>query len=192
MTTDEADIKLRILLAAKKLFALQGFDGTTVRQICEDAGANVALVSYYFGGKEGLFTEIMRTYSPNERAEQVPDDMDPVQGIIMLIREVTIFRYQEPELISIVQQEVIRNSPRIQNISQHMGSVWQLLYKLLDRGREQGIFTFHSLDTTFMSIIGMLIMPRHTAYWSKMVGPEQPDIETAIKDMTDFILKGLQ
>ncbi|WP_027093923.1 TetR family transcriptional regulator [Cohnella thermotolerans] len=30
-------------MAAKKLFSRQGFDGTTIRQICEEANANVAL-----------------------------------------------------------------------------------------------------------------------------------------------------
>ena len=56
-------MKIRILLAAKKLFAKQGFDGTSVRQICEEAGANVALVSYYFGGKEKVFYGCSKIFS---------------------------------------------------------------------------------------------------------------------------------
>jgi AcrR family transcriptional regulator len=47
----------RALLLARALsrFTVDGYDTTTVRQIAEDAGVNVALISRYFGSKEGLF-----------------------------------------------------------------------------------------------------------------------------------------
>ncbi|MFC4768110.1 TetR family transcriptional regulator [Effusibacillus consociatus] len=64
MQDQQQDVKMRILLAAKKLFAKQGFDGTSVRQICEEAGANVALVSYHFGGKENVFHALFDTFFP--------------------------------------------------------------------------------------------------------------------------------
>src|SRR5690606_12967266 len=69
----DADAKQRILHAAKRLFATQGFDGTTVRQICEEASANVALVSYYFGGKEKVFEEVLRTFVPVGRVDELED-----------------------------------------------------------------------------------------------------------------------
>lgn len=62
MGSEENDVKLRILQAAKKLFAQQGFNATTVRQICEEAGANVSLVSYYFGGKDKVFEALFKEY----------------------------------------------------------------------------------------------------------------------------------
>lgn len=48
-----------ILRAAEKLFANQGFQATTLRQISAKSGANGALVSYYFGGKEGLWDAVL-------------------------------------------------------------------------------------------------------------------------------------
>lgn len=47
--------KNRILTAAVGLFAGQGYAATSVRQICEAAGANVASVNYHFGSKRGLY-----------------------------------------------------------------------------------------------------------------------------------------
>jgi AcrR family transcriptional regulator len=47
----------RILEAAGQLFADRGFEGTTVRDICQAAGANVAAVNYYFRDKERLYIE---------------------------------------------------------------------------------------------------------------------------------------
>lgn len=44
-----------LVKAAQKLFAKMGFAGASVKQIADTAGVNVSLVSYHFGGKEGLY-----------------------------------------------------------------------------------------------------------------------------------------
>ena len=44
-----------ILAAAQELFAEQGYERTTVRDVAARAGIDPALVIRYFGGKEGLF-----------------------------------------------------------------------------------------------------------------------------------------
>jgi AcrR family transcriptional regulator len=54
------DCRERILEAAGEIFAECGFRGSTVRKICERARVNVAAINYYFGGKEKLYTEVLR------------------------------------------------------------------------------------------------------------------------------------
>jgi AcrR family transcriptional regulator len=49
-----------LLEAAKAQFAKLGYDSATLRDIAAAAGADVALVGRYFGGKEGLFTEALK------------------------------------------------------------------------------------------------------------------------------------
>ena len=61
MDEPKKSTKEKILDAAEAVFAKNGYAGATVREICDLAGANVASVNYYFGGKEGLYTELCQT-----------------------------------------------------------------------------------------------------------------------------------
>ncbi|WP_256762092.1 TetR family transcriptional regulator [Cohnella sp. WQ 127256] len=193
MTTPDPDSKMRILLAARKLFATKGFDGTTVRQICEEAGVNVALVSYHFGGKENMFPALFDSFFfPNERIAAINREMEPLEGVKLIIREVTRFRGQDPELISIIQQEVILNTSRVHKIREHVVPIWNLLQYWLTEGRTQGVFHFRSLDTAFMSIVGTLLFHRDSDYWKVMKVEEHISMDEMIEDMTAFILGGLR
>jgi AcrR family transcriptional regulator len=49
-----------ILEAAKAQFARLGYDRAALRDIAAEAGADVALIKRYFGGKEALFTEALK------------------------------------------------------------------------------------------------------------------------------------
>jgi AcrR family transcriptional regulator len=53
-------VQERLLDAAERLFGERGFAGTSVREIAAAANCNVASVSYYFGGKEKLYTDVWR------------------------------------------------------------------------------------------------------------------------------------
>lgn len=46
-----------ILEEAKKQFSEKGYEGTSVRDVCDAVGANVSAIKYHFGGKEGLYRE---------------------------------------------------------------------------------------------------------------------------------------
>jgi AcrR family transcriptional regulator len=53
------DTREQILAAAKSRFLSDGYQATTMRAVAADAGVDVALVSYYFGAKQGLFGSAM-------------------------------------------------------------------------------------------------------------------------------------
>lgn len=53
------DKKEQILTVAEELFAEKGFDGTSVRDIAQRAGVNLAMISYYFGSKEKLLESLI-------------------------------------------------------------------------------------------------------------------------------------
>ncbi|HEX9999465.1 MAG TPA: TetR family transcriptional regulator [Actinoplanes sp.] len=58
---DASRTRQALLDAARGRFARDGYSSTTVRDIADDAGVNVALISRYFASKEGLFAACLAT-----------------------------------------------------------------------------------------------------------------------------------
>jgi AcrR family transcriptional regulator len=57
--TDLNEKQIEILQVAEQLFAEEGFDGTSVRDIAKKANINVAMISYYFGSKEKMLEALV-------------------------------------------------------------------------------------------------------------------------------------
>lgn len=56
--SDGAHARAHLLHAALRLFSEKGFAKTSIRDIAQAAGANVAAISYYFGDKAGLYRAV--------------------------------------------------------------------------------------------------------------------------------------
>ena len=53
-----AETRQRLIEAALDVFGRFGFEGATTRQIADQAGANLAAISYHFGSKEALHVAV--------------------------------------------------------------------------------------------------------------------------------------
>lgn len=56
---DAVATRATILAAAHQRFLRESYDSVGLREIAGDAGIDAALISRYFGGKEGLFREVV-------------------------------------------------------------------------------------------------------------------------------------
>lgn len=67
-----------ILDAAERLFARQGHDNTSMRQITSDAGVNLSAVNYHFGSKDGLVRAVFqrRLAALNDERRQRLNDLE--------------------------------------------------------------------------------------------------------------------
>ena len=54
------DVRKKLLDAARDLFPRYGYRGVSSRQIGAAAGVNFAMIRYYFGGKPGLYREMLQ------------------------------------------------------------------------------------------------------------------------------------
>jgi len=95
----EAATKAAVLTAAERLFALDGFQNVSVRDITAEAGVNLASVNYHFGSKDALLFEIFRRRTAEmnrERAKMLHQAADR-HGGKPPVREI-LTAYFEPPL----------------------------------------------------------------------------------------------
>ncbi|MEM8703391.1 MAG: TetR family transcriptional regulator [Pseudomonadota bacterium] len=65
----------KLVEAARALFWTRGYSNVSVRDITGSAGVDAALVSRYFGGKQGLFEATLAEIAPWEALAAEPDDL---------------------------------------------------------------------------------------------------------------------
>jgi AcrR family transcriptional regulator len=70
-----ADTRGEIVEAAKRVFAVKGYDGTSLRGVAREAGVDPALVHHYFDGKASLFVAAMALpFDPRQVKEHAASD----------------------------------------------------------------------------------------------------------------------
>ena len=67
------ETRTRILDAAEELFMQHGFEGTSMRQLTAQAGANLAAVNYHFGSKDALIEAVFRRRLDPMNAARIAD-----------------------------------------------------------------------------------------------------------------------
>lgn len=60
MSDTQDPVYARLLKAALECFLSDDYQKVTTRMIADKAGANISMIRYYFGNKEGLYEEMIR------------------------------------------------------------------------------------------------------------------------------------
>ena len=115
----DTDTGSAIARAATDRFAAQGFDATSMREIAADAGVDVALISYHFGGKQGLWKAIVAQAGRDLRAalEAVLADAEEMDAQARLDRSARAFLahlLQRPEVPRLLLRDITFDSDRSQ------------------------------------------------------------------------------
>ena len=75
----------RMLRAARKLIARQGYTKTTLAQVGKEAGYTGGLVSHHFGSKEGLLRELVGRISDRFYGDQIRPATEGRTGLDALL-----------------------------------------------------------------------------------------------------------
>ncbi len=142
----ENNSKEKILNSAIKLFASNGFDGTSIRDICKDAGVNVCMISYYFGGKKELYQGILddlidkqinfaQTFLDLNRSPDEYSLEEKKELLLMILDKVVDFFYSNisKDLITILLKEqqngnAIERSPVLKYLRKLIASLFDGIY----------------------------------------------------------------
>jgi len=96
--------KERLLAAASRLFGERGFQATSVREIAERAGTNVASGNYHYGSKKALYLEVLREQFRNIQSElRRRGASPPASALSALSREelIRVFRSRVQAVLEI-------------------------------------------------------------------------------------------
>jgi AcrR family transcriptional regulator len=148
--------KIQIMEEAEKLFAENGFDGTSVRQIAKAADINVAMISYYFGSKEKLL-EAMLLYRisdyMSELKSTITPTMTPLEKINCFIKIVITRVHRNRRMHKIVNFEYTKDSRSIdldKYIDQKKEN-YKIVEEFIKSGQEDGSFR--------KDIVPLLVVP---------------------------------
>jgi AcrR family transcriptional regulator len=180
------DKRLLLLHSAKKLFAKQGVDKTSIREIASDSQVNSSMISYYFSGKDGLIKGIFEEFFPTQ--ELTHTSSDPVKKIEQIIYMIIQLRQEDPELIDILHSEIILKSNRLKDITVYTEPFWQALYDLLETCKVRQLLDIESTDMAYMYIMANISFPYHNPMFNQITKDKNLDIDQLIK----YIMKGLR
>lgn len=111
---DALETRSRLLTAAGKAFAGNGFEGSNLRDICRFAGVNLGAVKYYFGSKKELYREVLiQSHLEMIRQEPPPriDVTSPPEEALrawigFFLRFVLLRRRKHPYLSKLLIREI--------------------------------------------------------------------------------------
>jgi AcrR family transcriptional regulator len=134
----------RILDVAEDLFAVQGYDGTSLRQIAQGAGIKQPGLYNHFLGKQALY-EAMLFRALNPMAEALAQHMDKASSLreyTDLPAIITDLLLEHPQMAALFQRALQSDSTSVDN-----QIVYHWLEKLFDQGMDS-LQAFGGVSTT--------------------------------------------
>ncbi|MFL9833455.1 TetR/AcrR family transcriptional regulator [Chryseobacterium terrae] len=136
-----------ILFAAEKLFAENGFQGTSTREISKAANVNISMISYYFGSKEKLYEKLVE-YRMNEGQFFSKDilertDINEWEKIERIVDQFAGRVRHHKCFYRIMQREQLHteNPQIVEFLKETKMSFISMYSKILESGIQKGIFT---------------------------------------------------
>ena len=152
-----------IMMVAEKLFAANGYNGTSVRDIASKAKVNVSMISYYFGSKENLMEELFKwrmeeglNFAKNIVENNELNEIEKIDAFI----DNFVNRVQKLRdfYLLIHTQQVISQNKNIQNfLKDSKINYIEIFRQIVETGLETGVFTkrpsYHLLQCTISGTI---------------------------------------
>ncbi|PEN88360.1 TetR family transcriptional regulator [Bacillus cereus] len=192
MAKKREQIKEKILIVAKRMFAEKGYDAANIQDISDEAQVNVAMISYYFGGKENLYQEVFKTFNTSQN---IPDFMclypnNPTKALEEYLNYIFTHLANDKEIGIITYQELLMSNPRLDILRPYIKGVWEQLYTILKEGEKQKAFTFYSLPFTIHWIGSFLLFPKYEKFLHDVIGENIEDTKNT--ELIPFIVSFLK
>jgi AcrR family transcriptional regulator len=136
------DKSRRILDAAVRVFAAQGYEASRVGDVAKEAGVAYGLVYHYYRSKDAVLEAVFREawgrlLAAVALAEQTVGNA--AEQLELVVKIVLRTWRDDPDLVRLLVREVTRN-PHIQDELDEIGQAFAALERMVRRGQADGTF----------------------------------------------------
>lgn len=134
---DKNDCRNKLISTATRLFAERGLNGVSIRELSKAAGVSISMISYYFGGKEGLYSSVLQEqFSSFEYIEEIKrTDAEPLKKIEDYLRWIIVRHRNNSYLLRFYTSELTNPTRYFSSIVQPaIGKVIQILINIIEEG----------------------------------------------------------
>jgi AcrR family transcriptional regulator len=191
------DRRAQIIETATELFARQGYEGTTTREIAESARVNEAIIFRHFPGKEELYWAVIEHQCSISKGQQLVEAQlasgGDIRQVFINVAEDFLRRREEddklPRLLFFTALENHRLSSRF--FQTHIVSFYETLADYIRERIAEGAFRDVDPIMAARGFFGMLVY--HYMVQDLFGGKrfQKIDIHTAAESLVDLWLNGM-
>ncbi|GAA3307504.1 hypothetical protein GCM10020295_66530 [Streptomyces cinereospinus] len=190
--TDGTPVPQRLLAAATRLFAEQGYDRTSVQEIVEAAGVTKGALYHYFGSKDDLLHEVYARVLrvQQERLDAFADAPEPVEKRVRdAAADVVVTTIENLDDASIFFRSMHHLSPeKNKQVRAERRRYHERFRALVEEGQRAGVFSTATpadlvVDYHFGSV-------HHLSTWYRPDGPLSP--QQVADHLADLLLRALR
>jgi AcrR family transcriptional regulator len=190
--------RLQIMQAAKELFAQQGFEGTTTRQIAERARVNEAIIFRHFPSKEDLYWAIIDRESELSGWQvalrrQLSTSASDHEVFLGIANDILMRRAKDSSISRLLLFSALENQQRSQRFFQtHVVEYYELIAEYIRRRIEEGAFRAVNPLLAARGFVGMVVYHSliQEIYGAKRY--QDFDVKEVSETLTDIWLGGME
>jgi len=192
-----SDRRKQILEVATELFARNGFDGVTTRQVADAAGITEAMVFRHFATKDDLYWEVLSAKSAPDDikkrlTEKLNSDVDPIEIFTAIARDVLNRNLQDPAKCRLLLFSGLENHRLSQRYFKTYMSEWyEMLAGYIRRQIAEG--RFRRVDP-LLAARGFIGMVFHHYLVQELFGGgkyQSYDVDEVARTMAELWLGGI-
>lgn len=157
-----ADKREQIISTAIELFAVRGFEGTSIRDLAAAAGVNIAMINYYFGSKEKLFESIVEQKAAYTRVALTEitsnESLTPIEKMDSIVETFVERLFRGRYFHRLIHQELmLGNRQELQNtIVNMLMPNNNIIRQVIQAGIDSNDFKQVDVDLTVATLIGTI------------------------------------
>jgi TetR/AcrR family transcriptional regulator len=193
-----------ILAAAESLFAERGFGGTSMHEVAAAAGLARATPAYFFGSKEGLYTEMLRRVVTAREEALAPvfaplrawaagpgDDVALEEAVAGAVAGYFAFLDERPSFARLIEWEALAGGERLRETLGYSNAISGAVRAVHAVRAERGLKDFDPTQVVvaFVSLCFLPIAHAGTFAHGGEIDTAAPGFRTAYREqVTELVL----